>query len=142
MPAESGLCPKQMTHGPCGGVGLDGGCEIDAALPCPFVPLVPVPWSGRAIPDAVAQPGASAMRELMATRPIVVVDLPAAALSASSIRACAELLRGSCDAVLAGDSGEALWRTLTIGDLRVRLVEYSPGYVADHWCDQIGRAHV
>ena len=38
-----------------------------------------------------------------------------------------------------GDSGEALWRTLTIGDLRVRLVEYSPGYVADHWCD---RGHV
>lgn len=39
----------------------------------------------------------------------------------------------------AGDSGEALWRTLNIGDLRVRLVEYSPGYVADHWCD---RGHV
>ncbi len=38
-----------------------------------------------------------------------------------------------------GDSGEALWRTLNIGDLRVRLVEYSPGYVADHWCD---RGHV
>jgi hypothetical protein len=38
-----------------------------------------------------------------------------------------------------GDAGEALWRTLTIGDLRVRLVEYSPGYIADHWCD---RGHV
>lgn len=38
-----------------------------------------------------------------------------------------------------GDSGEALWRTLQIGDLRVRLVEYTPGYVADHWCD---RGHV
>lgn len=38
-----------------------------------------------------------------------------------------------------GDSGEALWRTLNIGDLRVRLVEYTPGYVADHWCD---RGHV
>ena len=38
-----------------------------------------------------------------------------------------------------GDSGEALWRTLDIGDLRVRLVEYTPGYVANHWCD---RGHV
>ncbi|MBM3537916.1 MAG: hypothetical protein FJX55_08800 [Alphaproteobacteria bacterium] len=38
-----------------------------------------------------------------------------------------------------GERGEALWRTLAIGDLRVRLVEYSPGYVADHWCD---RGHV
>ena len=39
----------------------------------------------------------------------------------------------------AGETGEALWRTLDIGDLRVRMVEYSPGYFADHWCD---RGHV
>ncbi|WP_448032770.1 DHCW motif cupin fold protein [Bradyrhizobium liaoningense] len=38
-----------------------------------------------------------------------------------------------------GESGEAKWRTLNIGDLRVRMVEYSPGYLADHWCD---RGHV
>lgn len=38
-----------------------------------------------------------------------------------------------------GETGEASWRTFTIGDLRVRLVEYSPGYLADHWCD---RGHV
>jgi hypothetical protein len=30
---------------------------------------------------------------------------------------------------------EAIWRTFTIGDLRVRQVEYTPGYLADHWCD-------
>jgi quercetin dioxygenase-like cupin family protein len=34
-----------------------------------------------------------------------------------------------------GETGQATWRTFTIGDLRVRLVEYSAGYVADHWCD-------
>ena len=34
-----------------------------------------------------------------------------------------------------GEAGEATWRTFTIGDLRVRLVEYSAGYLADHWCD-------
>lgn len=39
----------------------------------------------------------------------------------------------------AGETGFALWRTFTIGDLRVRMVEYSPGYLADHWCD---RGHV
>jgi quercetin dioxygenase-like cupin family protein len=38
-----------------------------------------------------------------------------------------------------GASGEALWRTLNIGDLRIRMVEYSKGYLADHWCD---RGHV
>ena len=34
----------------------------------------------------------------------------------------------------AGTSGEARWRTRHFGDVRVRMLEYSPGYVADHWC--------
>ena len=34
----------------------------------------------------------------------------------------------------AGDSGKALWRTSNFGEIRVRMVEYSPGYEADHWC--------
>jgi quercetin dioxygenase-like cupin family protein len=38
-----------------------------------------------------------------------------------------------------GDAGTATWRTLERGNLRVRMVEYSPGYVADHWCE---RGHV
>jgi quercetin dioxygenase-like cupin family protein len=33
-----------------------------------------------------------------------------------------------------GERGTAVWRTLQYGDLRVRVVEYTPGYVADHWC--------
>ncbi|HEY5971763.1 MAG TPA: DHCW motif cupin fold protein [Pseudoxanthomonas sp.] len=33
-----------------------------------------------------------------------------------------------------GESGVARWRTRRFGALRVRMVEYSPGYVADHWC--------
>ncbi len=33
-----------------------------------------------------------------------------------------------------GDSGLAYWRTRQFGDLRVRLVEYTPGYVSNHWC--------
>ena len=35
-----------------------------------------------------------------------------------------------------GLTGRALWRTRQFGDIRVRLVEYSPGYLADHWCDK------
>ncbi|WP_293763901.1 DHCW motif cupin fold protein [uncultured Aquitalea sp.] len=35
-----------------------------------------------------------------------------------------------------GVSGAALWRTCQFGDIRVRMVEYSPGYLADHWCEK------
>ncbi|MBL8806367.1 MAG: DHCW motif cupin fold protein [Rhodospirillales bacterium] len=35
-----------------------------------------------------------------------------------------------------GDAGHATWRTRWFGDIRVRMVEYSPGYVADHWCSK------
>ena len=34
----------------------------------------------------------------------------------------------------AGECGAAYWRTQQFGLLRVRMVEYSPGYRADHWC--------
>lgn len=33
-----------------------------------------------------------------------------------------------------GESGMAYWRTCQFGALRVRMVDYSPGYLADHWC--------
>jgi len=36
--------------------------------------------------------------------------------------------------VHAGVFGEATWRTRQFGELRLRMVEYSPGYQADHWC--------
>ncbi|WP_029264230.1 MULTISPECIES: DHCW motif cupin fold protein [unclassified Microbacterium] len=38
-----------------------------------------------------------------------------------------------------GITGQAVWRSQQIGDTRIRMVEYSPGYVADHWCS---RGHV
>ena len=38
-----------------------------------------------------------------------------------------------------GERGVATWRTLEVGNLRVRMVEYSAGYLADHWCQ---RGHV
>ena len=33
-----------------------------------------------------------------------------------------------------GEAGMVIWRTRQFGDIRVRMVEYTPGYVADHWC--------
>ena len=35
-----------------------------------------------------------------------------------------------------GATGMAYWRTRQFGTLRVRMVEYSPGYLADHWCSK------
>ena len=35
-----------------------------------------------------------------------------------------------------GERGAALWRTRHFGPIRVRMVEYSPGYLADHWCSK------
>jgi len=36
----------------------------------------------------------------------------------------------------AGERGTAYWRTQQFGDIRVRMVEYTPGYLADHWCEK------
>jgi len=33
-----------------------------------------------------------------------------------------------------GESGKALWKVFKQGNIRVRMVEYTPGYIADHWC--------
>jgi hypothetical protein len=35
-----------------------------------------------------------------------------------------------------GETGVAIWKTRNFGDIRVRMVEYSPGYAADHWCSK------
>jgi len=33
-----------------------------------------------------------------------------------------------------GETGWADWKVCQFGDIRVRMLEYSPGYKADHWC--------
>ena len=35
-----------------------------------------------------------------------------------------------------GETGFATWRTRNFAGIRVRMVEYSPGYKADHWCSK------
>lgn len=35
-----------------------------------------------------------------------------------------------------GEKGFALWKTIQYSGLRVRIVEYTAGYIADHWCSK------
>jgi len=112
-------CPKHMEYGPCGGVELDGTCEV-APHPCVFLDLPTVRWQGvdrAAEPPPVAPSPATAFRDLLDQRPIVVVDFPARALDAASIAQCGAILAGRVDAVLAGDSG-------------AERVQFSPTYRA------------
>jgi hypothetical protein len=39
----------------------------------------------------------------------------------------------------AGTTGMAFWQTLQFAGLRIRMVAYTPGYLADHWC---GKGHI
>lgn len=99
-----GGCPKQMVYGPCGGVGLDGGCEV-ANDPCVFLgrDLPRWPTGDEQRPNRTA--GAAAMADRLRTGPVVIADFPARALDLDSLTACAGVLLGSVDAVLVGDSG-------------------------------------
>jgi hypothetical protein len=35
-----------------------------------------------------------------------------------------------------GETGSATWRTRQFGAIRVRMVDYTPNYLADHWCEK------
>ena len=35
-----------------------------------------------------------------------------------------------------GETGIAYWQIQMVNDIRVRMVEYSAGYKADHWCNK------
>jgi hypothetical protein len=35
-----------------------------------------------------------------------------------------------------GEAGIAYWQTIQFPGLRIRMVEYSKGYSADHWCEK------
>lgn len=116
MPDTLEACPKNMEYGPCGGVEFDGTCEV-APHRCVFLELPTVRWHGvvsdRAagvsdpVPESPVSAGATAMRALLATRPVVVADLPARALDAAAIAEAGGILAGHVDAVLAGDAGPA-----------------------------------
>jgi quercetin dioxygenase-like cupin family protein len=33
-----------------------------------------------------------------------------------------------------GETGTSFWRTRNFGDIRVRIIEYTPGYLTGYWC--------
>jgi quercetin dioxygenase-like cupin family protein len=35
-----------------------------------------------------------------------------------------------------GETGTSYWQTLQFEGLRIRMVEYTKGYIADHWCEK------
>ncbi|WP_395807859.1 DHCW motif cupin fold protein [Daejeonella sp.] len=35
-----------------------------------------------------------------------------------------------------GETGTSFWQTIQFPGLRIRLLEYSEGYLADHWCQK------
>ena len=35
-----------------------------------------------------------------------------------------------------GETGTSFWQTIQLPGLRIRIVEYSAGYLADHWCQK------
>lgn len=35
-----------------------------------------------------------------------------------------------------GETGTSFWQVIQLQNLRIRVVEYSPGYSADHWCSK------
>ncbi|MBA3908172.1 MAG: methylenetetrahydrofolate reductase C-terminal domain-containing protein [Pseudonocardiales bacterium] len=96
---QQGTCPKHMVYGPCGGVTTTGGCEIDAVLPCPFVATPTVTWQGGPPTASKQHP----LLDVLATRQVVIADLPTAPLDRTALQRSADLLAGNVDAVLIGD---------------------------------------
>lgn len=35
-----------------------------------------------------------------------------------------------------GETSTSYWQTIQFSGLRIRIVEYLPGYLADHWCEK------
>jgi 5,10-methylenetetrahydrofolate reductase len=116
--AAAARCPKHMSHGPCAGVRADWSCEVTGVGRCSYldVPdrdwpyagaLTPAPGVGVPIPGTAQgwprSPAAAAFLAIAATRPVVVADLVAPAMSADGVRACAAEIAGFADACLTGD---------------------------------------
>lgn len=81
-------CPKRMEFGPCGGVRIDGQCEMRPGA-CAFDTVVP--WSGleRLAPQVTA--------------PLILADFSCTPFDAGDVAATAATLASSSDAVLVGE---------------------------------------
>lgn len=99
-------CPKRMVFGPCGGVRHDGGCELDATIPCPWAadhdpaPVPPWPGPGAGV-RAATSPGGLLARSREA--PVVLTDLSVPSFDLAALRSAAEIVGPVSGAVLCGD---------------------------------------
>lgn len=97
-------CPKNMVHGPCGGVHPDGTCEVGGA-PCVFLAAPSSPLA-TPVPAPERAPFGFAARELTALwdrRPLITVELASAPLDVEAQRVAAAAVAGHADAALLGD---------------------------------------
>ncbi len=91
-----------MVYGPCGGVRIDGECEMVAA-PCVFDEVADLQggftddWGAVGVVDPPLEPPAPW------STPLLLTDLSAPPADARTLRSTARLLAPSCDAVLVGD---------------------------------------
>lgn len=101
MSAIPPSCPKAMTYGPCGDVGLDGTCEVPenrgGPTKCIFLDVAPRYVGSAASPS-------SARSALPASKPLIMSELPEGPNSSAHLRRVARRLVGSVDAVVFGDS--------------------------------------
>ena len=119
--AADGAC-EVPGFGTCTFLDVDAASWPYAAAPAaPTAPGAPAAPAGQGGPAVGARRGASGLSEApagrhprvanflaaAASRPVVVADLPAAPLSAASIRSSAAALAGAADACLLGDHGGA-----------------------------------
>ncbi|MEJ2889617.1 methylenetetrahydrofolate reductase C-terminal domain-containing protein [Actinomycetospora aeridis] len=105
-------CPKHMVFGPCGGVRADGACELDAALPCPWVgddgtePVPVRPWPGASVGLREGLEGGLSAAGLLARAqraPVVLTDLSVPSFDREALRSATEIIAPVSDAVLSGD---------------------------------------
>ena len=95
-----------MVFGPCGGVRDAGGCELDAAIPCPWTdardPLTVPPWPGPTVGvrESTAPDGLLARSR---EAPVVLTDLSVPSFDLPALRTAAEIVGPVSDAVLSGD---------------------------------------
>lgn len=99
-------CPKHMVFGPCGGVRDGGGCELDAAITCPWTdardPAPVRPWPGPAVGTRQATaPGGLLPRSREA--PVVLTDLSVPSFDLDALTTAAQIVGPVSDAVLSGD---------------------------------------